>query len=156
MTLHAYPDLSKHDNDIVIRSAAHTLADAVTPDSTRLRNDVTDFDIARLMLALETGQVIVPDGRGWKALDVRPLLQAFVPHLYTTISEALRLGLVHLDSVRTSPGIVRHQLVGAAVHLRRETGRTMCAASLAIPFMRYRLVDDEDLVDCTACLLANR
>lgn len=148
--------LTPHETDIVARSAAHTLADSVTPAATALRDGITDFDIARLMMSLEMGDLIVPAGRTWKALDVRPVLMPFIPRLYATIAEALRVGIVQIGTVRTTPGVVRTQLVGAPVHLRRTTARTMCDASEAVPTVRYRLVDDEDLVDCTACLLANR
>lgn len=150
-------ELTAHDLDLVDRAAAHAMAEYVLPAAARFQRNVTDLDVARLILALERGTVIVPSatGRSWHTVPRGDRM----PPLTRVIEEAMRVGLVHPDTVKIGD-IARTQLVAAPVHLRVQIDRnrrgTACRASQDIPFGRFRTLDNRDLVDCSACLMAHR
>lgn len=142
--------LSTHETALVARAAAHALAEEATPALARFTNGVDDLDVARLIMRIERGSVIVPSAvsRAWLALNEIER----EPHLTRIVKEAIRVGLVYPGTIRTGPHLIRVQLVAAPVHLRRVPGVPVCPESQEKPYGRYRTLDEAAWVDCSACL----
>lgn len=150
-------DLSLRELDLITRAGAHSLAETRLAPVQRFRDGVTDLDVARLIHRIERGTTIVPSSPGCWTVLAGP--NALIPHLSRVVREAMRVGLVHEDTVRTAPDVVRTILVAAPVHLRHPRlvrGQTACTASARVPYGRFRTLPDVDLVDCSACLMAHR
>lgn len=133
----------------VIRAGAHSTEPQKLMPEARFRDGVTDLDMARLLLALERGIPIVMKGYRWTAPAHSPLLAK----LASTVSEGIRLGLVHQAAVPTGPHTVVQRAVAAPVHLRsaHDPDRPACPQPRGLK--RYRLMNVEDLryVDCSVC-----
>ena len=147
-------DLSDHDRRLITRAGSHALAGECVHPIARFGNHVTDLDVARLMLRLERGSIIVQSAASPAWLALNEIERE--THLTRIVNEAIRVGLVYRDTVRTGPSTWRMQLVPARTHLRRGAGRTACPESDEKPYGRYRTVTDPDLVDCSACFARHR
>lgn len=150
--------LSQRELDLIERAGAHAVAECLLAEAARFRDGVTDLDVSRLIHRIERGQTFVPAAAPgcWTLLTGRgPRFTG----LSRVVREAMRVGLVHEDTVRTGPDVVRTILVAAPVHLRHPTlvrGQTACTASAQVPYGRFRTLPDRDLVDCSACLMVHR
>jgi hypothetical protein len=138
--------LSLEDRRLIERSAAHALADGIGP---AFRNGVTDLDVARLILRLEQGAIVVQakGGRSWHTLPRGERM----PPLTRVVQECLRLGLVYRATIETGPAVRRVQLAAAPIHRRLAPNTTRCNASLLRRGLRWRTTLDARLVDCFAC-----
>lgn len=140
----AVADLPASEQRLIARAGLHAMKDPSEPLA--FRDGVTDLDAARLIHAIERGYVVVPRGRVWT--DLSGALRARMPHLTRVVQECLRVRLVSIAAVHFGGDVVRHQLVAAPVHLR--------GAHDLPEGWRHRLTDDATLIDCKACLAANR
>lgn len=151
--LGAVADLPEREQLLILRSVTHIADETELPAWAQLCNHVTDLDVARLIHAIERGTVVVPRDNVWT--DLRGNLRAAMPHLTRTVNECLRLGLVQRASEQTAPGVWRTWLVAAPIH-RDAGGRVpACHRGRTRP-IRFRLTDDPGLIDCKACLEADR
>ena len=138
--------LSTHEADLITRAGAHAAAEATLAPYARFTNDVTDLDAARLIHLLERGALVVPHVRAYVMFRGRTPM----PHLTRTVIECLRLGLAVQETLPTAPDIYRTQIRPAKMHLRAgAVNQPRCHDTAAL---RYRTLDDLDLVDCAACL----
>lgn len=143
------------DGDVrstIIRAGAHAADPDTLPAAARLAGGVNDLDVARLLRALECGTTVTLVRYRWHAPTGSPLNSQ---SLAATVSECLRLGLVHATIQPTGPHTVCQILVAAPVHLRspEHRDRPRCPHP-AFTYRRYRLMNVEDVryVDCSACL----
>jgi hypothetical protein len=143
-------DLTTREQTLLNRAVAHVLADVITPPALAYRNGVTDLDTVRLLMRIESGELIIPgkSGHSWHAVPHGKAM----PPLTRIVQECLRLGLVQRTTVETAPSIWRAQLEAAPVHLTDGAGGTACDAAELAPQFRYRRAQDVALVDCLACL----
>lgn len=111
--------------------------------------DVTDRDVADLLLILEAGTVIYRSPNGnWFAPGAR-----MAHRLSRTVAEAVRTGLVTHLRHQAGPSVTHH-LVPAFVHLARTNDwRSRCGVpGEGMGPKRVRLVRDAALVDCLGCV----
>lgn len=136
-------------NAEIVRAGAHATNPEDLPPEARFRDGVTDLDMARLLLAVERGVPIVMQGYRWTCPSHSPLRA----RLASTVSEGIRLGLLHQASVPTGPHTRVQTAVAAPVHLRSATDPDRPACPQPRSFKRYRLMSAADIryVDCTAC-----
>lgn len=135
---------------LILRAGAHAVREDLLPTESRLRDGVTDLDMARLLRGLESGTEVWLEGYRWQCPPRSPLRAK----LAGTVNEAIRVGLVHQVADRTGPHTVRQLLVAAPVHLRSADNPDRPACHQPITYKRYRLMNAEDVqyVDCQACL----
>ena len=139
---------SDEDWMAVERAGAHSAPDSELSPSRRLRNKVTDLDVARLLLAMERGVVVRQGGpQRWFIEKPHPLATA--GKLTRTVDEMVLLGLATGVSTMLMPQLVSVVLKAAPVHLRSSEDRwkPKCDAQA----LRYRIVDHPDLADCANC-----
>jgi|SRR4051812_28814329 hypothetical protein len=133
----------------IVRAGAHATQPALLAEEARLRNAVTDLDMARLLLALERGVSVVYKGYRWHCPDGSPIGRG----LSATVSEGIRVGLVTQAVERTGPHTCVQRAVAAPVHLRSDTAPDRPACPQPTSYKRYRLMNREDMqyVDCLTC-----
>lgn len=136
----------------IVRAGAHAADPESLPFEARLRDGITDLDMARLLRALECGTQVVYNGRTWRAPIGSPL--GSNQRLTGTVSEGIRLGLVRHAIVRTGPHTQLQVAAPAPVHLRSATDVNRPACPQPVSFKRYRLMNADSLeyVDCLTCL----
>jgi hypothetical protein len=150
-------NLSEKERALVIRGGGHAMAEAALEPEARLKEGVTDLEVAILLAALEDGLRIHPSRTltRWTAVGGSPLkvgTRYIRRGLSTVVNEALRLGLVHLVAERTGPAMVLTYLVPAIVHAHGDRpGEPLCGRP-STTIKRYRLVADLVYVDCQACV----
>lgn len=144
--------LTACEQAIIERSVAHALPDELTPAAAAWGHGVTDLDIARLMMRIERGSIIVPSAvsAAWFALNEIERER----HLTRIVHAAIRKGIAYSEVTRTGTHTVRTQLLAAPVHLRAGLNGTVCPESREKPYGRYRTLSDVTLVDCSDCILA--
>lgn len=145
---------ARQDPRAVARAVAHALPASMLGPAQRFQGEVDDLMVARLMRALDAGVEVHQGGRyGWQAPQDSPLNQR---RLGGTVAEALRTGLVRALSEPVGPQIRKVYVVPAPVHLRASGGPSAPRCRRYDPPngspMRFRLVDEIDLVDCRTCL----
>lgn len=149
------------EQDLIERAGSFAAADAVLNADAQMRGGVTDLDMARLLLALDSGAEIVMGKRTdtWVAPAGSPLKgfdgQFGRRSLSKVVNEAIRLGLAHVAVDRETPALVRTYLAPALTHARSRFNRVMPACQHpTTTIKRYRLMDRDRLalVDCQACV----
>ena len=151
-------NLSDADRIKVIRAGCHATAEVMLDRDAQLREGVTDLDVARVLLALEGGALIIPGPRNstrWMAPHGSPLRAMDGTYerrsLNRVVGEMIRLGLAYVATQRTGPSSFRRFLAPALVHARGGRGRPACGGPTTT-IKRFRLVDELTLVDCQACV----
>jgi hypothetical protein len=140
------------------RAGAHAAEASVLRVAQRFQNQVTDLDVARVMLALERGARPFLNRMGrWFVPTGTPLNGMPAHKLSTVIQEMIRTGLVRHHRPWHAPDV----LIPAPTHFRVKVELTQPDQTLqhsACLFvgedlgpMRARLVDRLDLTDCLAC-----
>lgn len=130
------------------RAGAHGVHAELLEPEFRLGRGVSDLDVARLMLALESGVQVIQGGRGgWTTRGSGALARK--AGLPVVVDEAIRLGLVRAVSELVGPSVHRVYVVPAPVHLRSPWDN-LAPACPRLPG-RYRLVKNRLWVDCKAC-----
>lgn len=134
---------------LIVRAGAHAAEPACLAEEAKLRDGVTDLDMARLLLALERGTEVVYSGYRWSCPGHSPIGRG----LSATVSEGIRVGLVFQAAELTGPQTYVQRAVAAPVHLRSDTDPDRPACPQPIGYKRYRLMNRADLryVDCSAC-----
>lgn len=137
------------DRAIIERAGAHAADPEGLHPSARFRGATTDLDVARLLRALESGVVVYPERDTFKADGNLPL-----PALRRTVTECLRVGLVHITSERLGPSVWRTRVVPAITHAHHpiDPNRPACRVDRVPGIKRWRLLADLTLVDCQACV----
>lgn len=144
--------LPEREQNLINRSVCHIADETLLPEALRLGNRVTDLDVARLLLAVERGFVVVPRDETWT--DLTGALRARMRHLTRVANECIRLRLLVRTTEQITVDIWRTRLVAAPVHLMAGPNRPACPAPGGM--VRYRLSDDRNLIDCPACLDPDR
>lgn len=142
---------SEADQKYIIRAAAHSAAPLALPEEARFRYDVTDLQVARVILAAIRGAVVhrIPSGH-W--MVQRPVQQDPMPALALTgigpmlspiVKEMLRTGLAtrSANTFRLAPTHLRSQI----------RTQPRCFFSGRTNPLRARLVDEPMLVECAHC-----
>lgn len=148
--------LSVADERLILRAGTHaTHVNLLAPEA-RLHGKVRDLDIARLVLHVERGGIVVPSatGRTWYA-EGMPKLPGQNVSLTRTAQEAVRLGILRIVVRATGRDIYRTQLSAAPTHARSARDRRRPVCGLVDPdVLRWRLLDRAHLayVDCQGCM----
>jgi hypothetical protein len=147
-------NLPEREQTLILRSVAHVADESRLPEQMRLCNRITDLDVARLIHGIERGAIVVQRDAVW--VDRGGLMRRRMPHLTRIVNECLRLGLVDRVSQEISPDVWRVWLSAAPVHQQAPGGGPVCPVAGERRTRRLRLSDDPGLVDCPACLEADR
>lgn len=143
MTVHYLPTAA--DRIRIERAGAHACAPELLTPEARLREGVTDLDVARLLEALERGIQLRVNRLGrWFAPVGSPLGR----QVSVVVQEAIRTGLV--------VNVPWDRLIPALVHLKAWDGErwgTSCqAVGENMGPKRVRMVAEPVMADCLACL----
>lgn len=150
----AVAQLPEREQLLILRSCCHEADERWMPVAVQFCQKVSVLDAARLIHAIERGATVVEHDRVWT--DLGGSLRARMPHLTRIVNECLRLGLVTRTSTETFPDVWLTRLATAPVHFSAGLNTTRCPASRNGQTRRFRLTEDPALVDCKACLKADR
>ena len=146
--------VSEREEELILRAGLHSAAPSSLPETERLGRGVSDLDVARLVHQIERGNIIYPSRSHQTWRSTGPMAKTR-RSLTTVVSEALRLGIVHIVTDHTSPHTYRTRLAAAITHARRRgTVNQPACGVLVVKPVRWRLLGTEQLafVDCQACM----